>query len=114
MKLLVYSIYDSKAEAYLRPFFVPTKGLAIRSVTEGLADPHSSLAKHVADYTLFEIGEYDDATGVVTMHKTHENLGVLIGLISQDSANPAEFIWDRQKTNTPKKQPAMEGISNVN
>ena len=75
MKQKVFSIYDSKAEAYLRPFFTATKGLALRSFVEAANDPRESLNKYPGDYTLFEIAEYDDASGAITMHKTHINMG---------------------------------------
>lgn len=65
-KLRGYSVFDSKAEAYLRPFFAPTRGLAIRSFADAINDKASDMAKHAADYTLFEIGEFDDSTGLLT------------------------------------------------
>lgn len=63
MKLLAFCVYDSKAEAYLRPFFAETKGLAVRSFSAACNDPASEFYKWPGDYTLFLIGGYDQATG---------------------------------------------------
>jgi len=63
MKLKVFSIYDSKAEAYKQPFFMATKGEAVRGILEVLDRPDHLFAKYPTDYTLFELGEYDDSNG---------------------------------------------------
>lgn len=73
-KLRAYSVYDSKAEAYLRPFFAPSRGLAIRSFADVVNDKTHEVNKHAADYTLFEIGDFDEATGLF-ISKTPETLG---------------------------------------
>lgn len=65
MILKVFSVYDSKVGSYLSPFFVRSKGEAIRGVVNELENPNSNLAKFPADFTLFEIGEYDDEHGTL-------------------------------------------------
>lgn len=64
MKLKVFSIRDAKAEAFMRPFFSPTVGLAKRSfadlVNSGNGEP---VAKHPEDFCLFELGEFEELTG---------------------------------------------------
>jgi len=63
MDLLAFSVYDAKAEAYLRPFFAESKGLAVRSFADAVNDPQSGMFKHPADYTLFLVGEFDQRSG---------------------------------------------------
>lgn len=63
MVLKVFTIYDSKAEAYMQPFFMQTKGQAMRALVDTLEDPKTQFCKHPEDFTLFEIGTYDDQTG---------------------------------------------------
>jgi len=63
MKLKVFSVYDSKVEAYKQPFFLSTKGEAIRGLLECLEKNDHPFAKWPADFTLFELGEYDDSNG---------------------------------------------------
>lgn len=64
MRLLAFAVYDSKAEAYLRPFFAETKGLALRSFVDAVNDPQSGMNKHADDYTLFEVGSFEQETGI--------------------------------------------------
>jgi hypothetical protein len=60
MKMKVFSVYDSKVEAYQQPFFMPTEGAAIRLMQQTLEEKNSMLSKFPADYTLHVIGEWDD------------------------------------------------------
>lgn len=78
MKSKVFSVYDSKAEAYLPPFMMPTKGMALRAMEECASSPDHQFCKHAADYTLFELGEFDDSKGTYSQSTNHVNLGCLI------------------------------------
>lgn len=71
----VYTCYDSKSELYLNPFLTRSKGEAIRSFQDIANDLTSQIGKHPADFTLFEIGEYDDTEGEYTMHQSKVNCG---------------------------------------
>lgn len=66
MKLLAFSVYDAKAEAYLRPYFAETKGLAMRAFRDAVNNPEHEMHRHAEDYTLFVTGEFDQATGMFT------------------------------------------------
>lgn len=74
MILKVFSVYDSKAEAYMQPFFFNSRGQAVRAFSDTANDPKSQLNRHAGDFTLFEVGEYDDSNGNMLNHK-HVNLG---------------------------------------
>lgn len=78
MKLKIFTAYDSKVEAYLQPFFMRSTGEAIRAWTELANNSEHLFCKHPADYTLFEIGEYDDTTGQVVPNMTFKNLGTAL------------------------------------
>lgn len=84
MNLKVFTMYDSKAEAYLQPFFMVNAGMAIRALTEVINDVNHTFCKHAADYTLFEIGTFDDSTSEITMHKAKINLGLALEMKRQD------------------------------
>jgi len=62
MKLQIYSVYDSKAEAYMNPFFLQNDAMAVRGFNDA-ANGESPIAKHPGDYTLFHIGEYSETKG---------------------------------------------------
>jgi len=67
MKLKMFAIRDSKAEAFERPFFFGTHGEAIRAWDEAVNDPQSPFFKHPNDYCLFEVGEFDRITGALSI-----------------------------------------------
>lgn len=75
MIMKMFAVYDSKAEAYLQPFFMPTKGQAIRAFQAAANKEGHDFNVYSADFTLFEIGEYDDSNGVVTPLPHKLNLG---------------------------------------
>jgi len=62
-----FSIYDTKAQAYLPPFFMATIGLGVRAFGDVLRDSSSPLSKHPRDYELYKVGEFDDSTGHLRM-----------------------------------------------
>lgn len=61
----IFSVYDSKAEAYLRPFFDLAPGAAKRVFANEVNNPQSSFCQHAADFTLFEIGQWDERSGKI-------------------------------------------------
>lgn len=78
-----FTIYDSKAEAYLSPFFMQSKGQALRAFQDAAQDKETQFAKHPSDFTLFEIGEYDDSTGIFTQYENKTSLGLAIEFIKE-------------------------------
>ena len=62
---LIFSIQDSKAEAYMRPFFANARGIAIREFTNLVNDKNHPVGQHPMDYTLFQIGTWDEDDGVL-------------------------------------------------
>lgn len=58
----VFCIYDSKAEAYMNPFFQKNDAMALRSVRQAVADPNTTFHQFPMDFTLFYLGTYDDAS----------------------------------------------------
>lgn len=68
-KLRMFAIYDSKAEAFDRPFVFQTLGQALRGFTDAVKDPSHHFAKHPEDYSLFELGTYDESSALIEQHK---------------------------------------------
>lgn len=62
MKVKIFSIYDSKAAAWLPPFFLPQSGIAIRAFVDCVAKEGHNFNLHPEDYTLALLGEFDDET----------------------------------------------------
>ena len=65
MIMVICSIRDSAADAYGRPFFLPSVGVAIRSFTDEInrAAEDNQIYQHPEDFDLFELGTFDDSTG---------------------------------------------------
>lgn len=59
----VFSIYDSKVEAFGRPFFAPTIGAAMRDFGASVENPESLHHRFPGDFSLFELGEFDEFSG---------------------------------------------------
>lgn len=78
MILNVYSVYDSAAECYMQPFFLQSKGQAIRSFTDAVNDPSHGFSKYPDDYTLFELGSYDDSKGTFMLLSAPKSIGVAV------------------------------------
>lgn len=75
-KLLVYAVYDSKVQTYAQPFHMRTKGEALRGWQEVANDPNTQIHKHAEDFSLMELGEYDEQTGQFTNLTAPLNLGL--------------------------------------
>jgi len=60
MKHYIFTIYDSKAKAYLTPFFIHEDGMALRVFADCINDTTHQFGKHPEDYILFNIGSWED------------------------------------------------------
>lgn len=85
MKLKTFVIHDSKVEAYMNPFLMRSKGEAIRAITDEVNGENTQLSKHPEDFTLFEIGEYDQIEGRYTMHDSKISLGNCIEMVKGEN-----------------------------
>ena len=63
MLMKAFSVRDAKTEAFMQPFFCVTKGIALRSFGDEVQRSGSEFAKHPEDYSLFYVGDFDDALG---------------------------------------------------
>lgn len=77
MYLRCFCIYDSKAEAYLPPFFMKSKGEAIRAVISTVNDPQSNFHKYAEDFVLFELGHWQEDNATFSLLPAPHSLGVL-------------------------------------
>ena len=97
MKKEIFTIFDSKANSYLQPFFLDTNEVAIRAIVDCLEDQNHNFARHPSDYTLFNIGSFDNQTAKIT-HSPRTTLGCLVEfipmttMVSQESQPIGDFI----------------------
>ncbi len=59
----IYTVHDVKGETFMPPFFVPSRGLAIRAFEDCINSEDHHFGKHPADYTLFSLGIFDTDSG---------------------------------------------------
>lgn len=63
MMLHVFSVFDHAVSAFLPPFYARSKGEAVRSFSEACNTEDHQFTRHAADFTLFELGLFDDSCG---------------------------------------------------
>jgi len=85
MKQKVYTIYDSKLEIYNSPFLALNKGHAIRLITKMVQREDHDFCVHAKDFTMFEIGEYDDSSGRFDLYSAHVPVTGLWELKEEDT-----------------------------
>lgn len=83
----VFSIRDTKAEAFLPPFMAPATGHALRSFMDACSDPNSTFYKHPDDFMLYEIATFDDSTAVYESLSPVKLVNYASDLIKKDIAN---------------------------
>lgn len=83
----IFSIYDSKGKFFDRPFVQRNGADAIRGfemVVNG--DSDSMIKRFPSDYTLFELGSWDELEGKILMHDAKINLGTGVQFVKEKSA----------------------------
>lgn len=83
----IYSIYDTAAEVYGRPFIQLAHGEALRTFGRLVNDPSTEFHVKPSDFTLFYLGEYDDKTGQIDQHAP-QSLGTGHEYVEEKHANP--------------------------
>lgn len=83
MMLKIYTVHDAAVKAYLQPFFARSHGEALRSFTDAINDPKTSLNAHPHDYSLWHVADFDDNTATVVPNPPERLLGGTEALISK-------------------------------
>jgi len=89
VKLQAYSVHDVKSESFAAPFFVPKEGIAVRVLTQMVADERTDVSKFPADYFLYHVGSYDTDKAVL------ESLSPVVMVCSASSvmkASPSAVV----------------------
>lgn len=74
MELKMFAIHDTKAQLYGPPFFMTTRGEALRAFSDLANDGNTTVSKHPGDYQLVQVGTWNNEKGEV--HPIdHESLG---------------------------------------
>lgn len=96
----MFSIYDSKAKAYLPPFILPNSQMAQRTFGDCVNSEKHQFHAHPEDYTLFQLGTFDDAVGkFMPATPVKVNLGTGIEYINHLGHNRDLFEEDKDQDN---------------
>jgi len=74
MILQMYSVYDSAVGCFHQPFFMRSKGEAIRSFSDACSDGKSNFCKHASDFSLFFIGDFKEETAEIRLAVSPEKI----------------------------------------
>lgn len=92
MKSKTFTAYDSKVKNYTKPLYHRNAAEAVRAFEEECNNPQSQLNKYPSDFTLFETGEYDDETGVLTFLDAFVSLGNGLQFIKEQNVTQLSQI----------------------
>lgn len=90
----VFTIYDSKVNHYWDPVVFLNKGEALRTFEEGVnrrnqdGSAASLIGQHPQDFTLFEIGYYDELTGKYLLHDAKIAICTMNELVRRENERP--------------------------
>jgi len=103
MKHNIFTIYDSKAHAYLTPFFLHNEDMAIRIFADCINDQSHQFGKHPEDYTLFHIGSWnDDKSKFLTTNPISVGTGVEFIKTGSDFDQAFEELSEEEKIEEAK------------
>jgi len=74
---VIVSVRDTAAEAFGRPMYLQSLGVAIRSFTDEVnrEDKDNQLFNHPDDFDLYELGVFDDSIG---KYELRDNPSVIV------------------------------------
>lgn len=67
MQKPIYSVHDSKTQLYAAPFVSHNENAAVRSFDRAANDPSLDICMYPADYSLFQLGTFDEDTGRIEL-----------------------------------------------
>lgn len=78
----IFAVHDSKADAYLPPFFMHNQQMAIRTFSDCVNAADHTFNHHPDDYTLFHLGEFDNEQALLLPRSAPLSLGNGVEFIS--------------------------------
>lgn len=85
MKLNIYAIRDTKAEAFMQPFFERTNETATRAV-QTATEKDGNFRTYAEDYSLWLIGNFNDNNGKISPETAPIHLSNLVDIRDRTEA----------------------------
>lgn len=86
----VFSVFDTKANAFMLPFYALNVSVAKRNLSRAMQDETTDFYHFPADYSLFEVGEWDGDTGKLSASVAPFDHG-LLSLFAVQGASISEI-----------------------
>jgi len=64
---LLFAIFDVKMRLFMSPYCGRNVDSALRQFSDMCNNPNNQLARHPEDFELYEVGTFDDATGIIVV-----------------------------------------------
>lgn len=80
MLLYVMAAFDKKAAAFMQPFYASRPEVGLRSFQEAANIEDHQVCKHPEDFSLFQLGTWDDNTGLFQLYPTPKHVAEAINL----------------------------------
>lgn len=90
MILTAFCLLDTKTGMFNAPFFMAHPGQAIRACIDLGQDMGTTVGRHPADFTLCEIGLFDDQTGQLEPVPTRQ-IGTVVSFLPHARQMPLDL-----------------------
>jgi len=104
----IFAIRDAKAEAFHTPFYAPTQGAAIRTISDYANEKGSPLNNHPEDYMLFQLGAYNELSGEIRPLEQIEPIISILELMTDTPLNK-ENVEKMQKIRSANGMAPLPG-----
>lgn len=99
MKLKIFTVFDSKVELYITPFTAITTAAAKRMFEAAAQTAEHEFHKFAGDYTLFELGEFNQADSTYELLPCPISLGNALEYQGHPEMIPVSDInYDRKES----------------
>lgn len=78
MEKFFFSVFDTKAKVFSNPFVSVNNATALRDFERVCNDRNSDIFTFAEDYSLYQLGSFDDGTGLITVNSQPMLLGMAI------------------------------------
>ncbi len=75
MKLLAFSVYDEKSQAFAHPFFTSAIGIASRMMSDWANNKDTLVGAHPEDFVLYHVGYWLDDQAKFDNNQTPVRIG---------------------------------------
>lgn len=72
----LFSVYDSKAEHFIDPFYEQTTASGLRAFEAACNNENHQFCKYAEDYMLYELGTFDNSSAMFKLHPAPIALGL--------------------------------------